>query len=479
MAQCWFFISQFAIGNFTFGVKDYYTLLNVSPDATPAQIDAAYRRLMQRHHPNARSSPQALERLRELNEAWRVLSDATQRAAYDRARASGAPYQPPTPPPTLRNVPQANLADFGARRKSGGTCLVALAVVFVLLFAFGILAWGLDEQLHFGARFERAIGEVNALLPTRDAVATEVAENQVTPTPDPRCRDGCETPPPGCVVKGDIENDGTRYFYLPNDEGYARVNVNVARGDRWFCTQADAQGAGWVRKAPTETPTLPPPPEAMTTTVARHALVVCGENVALYQGPGENFPIARTVANGARLFINGVNGEWSVVSGENPVTYVRTNQLCPPPTRAAAQPTGAPAHDSNSATPTPATVIAIPAASSFKYPAPQLLKPTNGEKYWCKRELVLQWNFAGTLAPDEFFLVESKPVEHEPWLALYDWTKETTVFLNPNRGDGACDTVWWGNTGVYEWRVSVVRGDKEMPTYLSPFSEAQRINYSE
>src|SRR5436305_4593097 len=85
-------------------VKDYYSVLSVNPGSTPAQIDAAYRRLMQRYHPNARSSPQAMERMREVNQAWRILSDATQRAAYDRARAGETTYEPPTPAPTLRAI---------------------------------------------------------------------------------------------------------------------------------------------------------------------------------------------------------------------------------------------------------------------------------------------------------------------------------------------------------------------------------------
>jgi len=458
-------------------VKDYYSLLGVKPDASLAQIDAAYRRLMQRHHPNARSSPQALERMRELNEAWRVLSDTTQRAAYDRARVNGTTYQPPSPPPTLRAVPQASLAEFGARRIKGGSCLLSIAVAFALLFALGVLSWGLNEQFNFAAMFERASNEVSALLPTRASSATKVAQNEATPTPDPRCRDGCETPPAGCVVKGEVENDGARFFYLPNDEGYARVNVNIAQGDRWFCALNDAQAAGWARKAPTETPTLPPPPEAMTTTVARRAFVVCAENAALYQGPGENFPLAQNIANGARVFVTGVNGEWSVVNQPQGVLYLRTSVLCAP-TRNVAQSTAAPAQTAD--TPAATTVaVASSAASSFKYPAPRLNIPTNGAKYWCTRELVLQWTFAQPLASDEFFLVENKLVEHERWFALADWTKEVTVMLHPNRGGGACETVWWSNTGVYEWRVSVVRGNKELPTYLSPFSERYRINYGQ
>lgn len=460
-------------------VKDYYSLLSVNPDATVAQIDAAYRRLMQKHHPNARSSPLALERMREMNEAWRVLSDANQRAAYDRARAAGTEYQPPAPPPTLRNIPQANLADFGARRSSGGTCLVVSAVAIVLVFALGILAWGLNERLNFNAMFERAVGEINALLPTRIALAIEQDAEQATPTPDPRCRDGCETPPPGCVVKGDVENDGTRYFYLPNDEGYARIVVEITKGDRWFCALNDAQAAGWTRKAPTETPTLPPPPEALTTPVARRAFVACGENVTMHQGPGAEYPVVQNLENGARLAVTGVNGDWSVTSRQEGVGYVRTLQLCAPPP-SAAKPSTAPAPSPGSTPLINTPAVANSAAPAYKYPAPQLVVPTNGARYWCTRELVLEWDLAGPpLAEGEYFLVENKRVEHDRWFALADWTKSTTVTLFPNRGGGECDALWWANTGVYEWRVSVVTGSKEMPTHLSPFSEGFHINYAQ
>ena len=458
-------------------MKDYYTLLNVRPDATAVQIDAAYRRLMQRHHPNARSSPQALDRMRDLNEAWRVLSDAAQRAAYDHARASGVIYQPPTPVPTLRNVPQASNADFGVRRGTGGTCLVAVAVAFVLVFTVGILVWGLNEQINFGALFNRTIGEYIALLPTGQATPTQV-EPQATATPDPRCRDGCETPPPGCVVKGDVETDGSHFFYLPNDEGYSRVNVDIANGDRWFCALSDAQGAGWSRKAPTETPTMPPPPEFFTTPFARRSYTICAENVVLRQGPGDDFPIAQTLAKDARISVTGVNGEWSVIATDKGTYYVRTDQLCAPPTRAAA-PTAVP-RTSNAPLPTAtAAPIASAATTAFKYPAPQLITPTDGERYSCKRPLTLEWSLTSPLAADDYFLVESKLVEHDGWVALAAWTKESSVPLMPVKSDSGCDTTWWPNTGVYEWRVSVVTGNPQTPTHLSPFSESFRINYSQ
>ena len=127
-------------------MKDYYTLLGVKPNASTAQIDAAYRRLMQKYHPNARSSPQTLDRMRDLNLAWRVLSDPAQRAAYDRARAQGLEFQPQPVSVNARPLTQPTVAEFGAPRSRAGSCLVRTAVALVLLFALGVLFWGLNQK---------------------------------------------------------------------------------------------------------------------------------------------------------------------------------------------------------------------------------------------------------------------------------------------------------------------------------------------
>ena len=67
----------------------YYEVLDVPPDATPAQIKAAYRILVQLHHPdrlqqaNAQVRRYAEERLKKINEAYAVLGDPASRARYD------------------------------------------------------------------------------------------------------------------------------------------------------------------------------------------------------------------------------------------------------------------------------------------------------------------------------------------------------------------------------------------------------------
>jgi uncharacterized protein YgiM (DUF1202 family) len=457
-------------------------MLNVKPTATPAQIDAAYRRLMQRYHPNARSSPQTLDRLRELNEAWCVLSDPTQRAAYDRARLEGIAYQPQSIPVTVRAMPQSAVADFGAPHFHDRSCLVGIGVAVVLMFAVGILLWGLSQQSNFAAWWGRAQNELGAYLPFGEHTPTSLTEANITPTPDPRCRNGCETPPAGCVVKGDVEPNGAHFFYLPNDAGYTQVRMELAKGDRWFCAVSDAQAAGWTRKAPTEPPPPTPPPDAFTTPVARRNVVVCADNAALRQGPGNEFPVVQNLAPGARVAVTGINGDWSVVTIENKVAYIQSALLCTP-TRAASAASSALTPDANAATPLStddASPVANPAVTTFKYPAPRLIEPTNGAHYWCSRDLIFEWALdASPLGSDEFFLVESKPHERDTWTALADWTKDTRVVLHPSKGGGGCDTVWWSNTGAYQWRVSVVRGNKAAPQHLSPFSAWNDIVYAQ
>src|ERR1700746_3943766 len=66
--------------------RSYYDILQVSPTAEPEVIQAAYKRLAFKYHPDRNSNPGSQEMMRLLNEAYRILSDAKRRAAYDAKR---------------------------------------------------------------------------------------------------------------------------------------------------------------------------------------------------------------------------------------------------------------------------------------------------------------------------------------------------------------------------------------------------------
>ncbi len=64
--------------------RDYYEVLGVPRDADETALKSAYRKLARQFHPDVNKSPDAEDHLKEINEAYEVLSDADKRAAYDR-----------------------------------------------------------------------------------------------------------------------------------------------------------------------------------------------------------------------------------------------------------------------------------------------------------------------------------------------------------------------------------------------------------
>ena len=81
--------------------KDYYEVLQVSPNAEPSVISAAYKRLARTYHPDVARDPGLDGKMAEINEAYEILSYPTKRQAYDRAyQARYGPRRTQPPPPS-------------------------------------------------------------------------------------------------------------------------------------------------------------------------------------------------------------------------------------------------------------------------------------------------------------------------------------------------------------------------------------------
>ena len=65
---------------------DWYEILQVHESAEPEVIEAAYKRLVRKYHPDVSASPNATELTQRLNQAYEVLRDPRKRAAYDQQR---------------------------------------------------------------------------------------------------------------------------------------------------------------------------------------------------------------------------------------------------------------------------------------------------------------------------------------------------------------------------------------------------------
>lgn len=141
--------------------QDYYALLQVSPEASNAEIDAAYTRLRDLYslERTADSAPefqeQAAEKRKQLAAAYQTLSDLNCRAAYDRQRNDGQQrgseeidYRPLPPargqerPATIAATPVAE-RPRPARRRQGlaawlpliGVAAGLLAVLLVIVLS--------------------------------------------------------------------------------------------------------------------------------------------------------------------------------------------------------------------------------------------------------------------------------------------------------------------------------------------------------
>jgi curved DNA-binding protein len=69
------------------GPKDYYDILGLEKNTSQKQVRDAYRRLALLHHPDRnKDNPEAADRMKEINEAYAVLSDPQKRSEYDALR---------------------------------------------------------------------------------------------------------------------------------------------------------------------------------------------------------------------------------------------------------------------------------------------------------------------------------------------------------------------------------------------------------
>lgn len=52
-------------------------------------------------------------------------------------------------------------------------------------------------------------------------------------------------PPGRCSIKGNISHDGRKIYHVRGQRDYERTRIDLARGERMFCTPTEAVRAGW------------------------------------------------------------------------------------------------------------------------------------------------------------------------------------------------------------------------------------------
>ena len=92
--------------------KDLYSILNISPNATQAQIKDVYYKLSKRFHPDRnKGSVEAHTRFQEITEAYSILGQYETRKKYDKGLLHGY-----TPPPHAKHFRQSTQAQTGKKK---------------------------------------------------------------------------------------------------------------------------------------------------------------------------------------------------------------------------------------------------------------------------------------------------------------------------------------------------------------------------
>lgn len=92
------------------------------------------------------------------------------------------------------------------------------------------------------------------ITPTQEPIATVIPTNTQPPPPKPTatpkpadtgCPNGCTAQKPGCDIKGNISSSGEKIYHVPGGAFYNQTKISPSKGERWFCTGAEAMANGW------------------------------------------------------------------------------------------------------------------------------------------------------------------------------------------------------------------------------------------
>ena len=115
----------------------------------------------------------------------------------------------------------------------------------------GLLLLGLPAATRVATPMATAIPE-----PTATPEPTAIPETTATPalvvvTATPELVVVTATPVPAtrsegpCLIKGNVNSEGERIYHTLESRYYEATEVRPEEGDQWFCTEAEAQAAGF------------------------------------------------------------------------------------------------------------------------------------------------------------------------------------------------------------------------------------------
>ncbi len=128
--------------------KDYYKILQLHPSAEQEVVKGAYDKLARKYHPDVNKNPIANERMKDINEAFEILSDLEKRRRYHSTWLQKSDVKRTNPQPSPSATPKADYKETVSNQPSGKSKRSTsymdsklVVTIWILLLLIGFLIW--------------------------------------------------------------------------------------------------------------------------------------------------------------------------------------------------------------------------------------------------------------------------------------------------------------------------------------------------
>jgi|GEM_PF-589722 len=162
-------------------MKDYYEILGLEEDASQEEIRERWLELTKIYHPDVLKSPEADERIKEINEAYQVLKDYSSRLEYDLQRAMQKSVLKKIVEKEEKKIPWPKIV-----LPTGVLIALALMIFYVFFKVPAEQEQAIKIPIPEPAKIEKSLPRpAPAPLPMAELEKGKLPEKPITPQPSP------------------------------------------------------------------------------------------------------------------------------------------------------------------------------------------------------------------------------------------------------------------------------------------------------
>ena len=105
-------------------------------------------------------------------------------------------------------------------------------------------AVGRGEPVEYTDYGKETVAQCMASMPDRPRPASPAVPTSEAITAGVGASAPVRPPSASCAIKGNISPAG-RIYHVPGSDSYDKTRIDQSKGERWFCTEAEARAAGW------------------------------------------------------------------------------------------------------------------------------------------------------------------------------------------------------------------------------------------